>query len=189
MIKKRIAIFASGEGSNALQIIQHFKKTTIASVELILCNNTKAKVLQKATQENVASVILNKFDFYESNATIQLLKNYQIDLIVLAGFLWKIPEPFIQTFTNKIINIHPALLPKYGGKGMFGINVHKAVIAGKERDSGITIHYVNEQYDEGEYIAFYKCMLDEAETPETLQSKINQLELRFFPKVIESILT
>jgi phosphoribosylglycinamide formyltransferase-1 len=188
MAKKQLAIFASGNGSNALQIIQHFKDNELATVALVVCNNAKAGVLAKVAESRIPSVIISKNDLYNSDLPIDLLKNYKIDLIILAGFLWQIPSNLIQNFPKKIINIHPALLPKFGGKGMYGINVHKAVIAAKERDSGITIHYVNEHYDEGEHIAFYKCMLTENETAESLQKKINQLELRFFPKVIQSLL-
>lgn len=186
---KNIAIFASGEGTNAQNIIDHFKSSKIAKIKLVVSNKSFANVLTRAKNENVETLIINRDSFYENTKTIDQLKSINIDLIVLAGFLWMIPESLITAFPNKIVNIHPALLPKYGGKGMFGMHVHKAVIEGKEKESGISIHYVNEHYDEGEIISQHKCIISENDTPEILATKIHQLESKYFPKTIEKILS
>jgi len=186
-MNKNITIFASGEGTNAQSIIDYFKNSSSVKIALIVSNKADANVLIRAKKENITTLLLNKFDFFENDSTIQQLNNYKIDLIVLAGFLWMIPESLIKAFPNKIINIHPALLPKYGGKGMYGMNVHNAVIDANEKESGITIHYVNEKYDEGQIIAQYKCAIDENETPERLAKKIHELEHIFYPKVIETL--
>jgi len=186
---KNIAIFASGEGTNAQSIIDYFKNSSNAKVILIVCNNAKANVLKRAEKENIPTLIIDKNSFYETNNTINKLHSLNVDLIVLAGFLWMIPPALIKAFPEKIINIHPALLPKFGGKGMYGMNVHKAVINSKEKESGITIHYVNEQYDEGRIIAQHVCEVSNNETPETLSKKIHELEHVFYPKAIDSILT
>lgn len=186
---KNIAIFASGEGTNAQSIIDYFKKSDKVKVALIVSNKKDANVLNRAKKENTPTLIIDKYSFFESDETINKLKSLNIDLIVLAGFLWMIPPTLIKVFPEKIINIHPALLPKFGGKGMYGMNVHKAVIDAKEKESGISIHYVNENYDEGKIIVQHKCKVDENETPETLANKIHELEHNFYPKVIEYILT
>src|SRR3982751_3231381 len=151
-MKKRIAIFASGSGSNAQKIMEHFKRSAEAEVVLILTNNPQAFVLQRADNFEVPSHIFTCHEFFETDDVIRLLKNLQVDLIVLAGFLWLIPGSLLKAFPNKIINLHPSLLPKYGGKGMYGDNVHKAVLEAGEEESGITIHFVNTQFDEGEVI-------------------------------------
>ncbi len=148
---KKIVILASGSGTNAENIIKYFKHSPVAKVALVLSNKKNAKVLEKAKLLDIKTLTFNKKDFYESDLILKLLKK-EADYIILAGFLWKVPEKIVKTFPNKIINIHPALLPKYGGKGMYGNNVHKAVIAHKEKETGITIHYVNENYDEGAII-------------------------------------
>lgn len=188
---KNIAIFASGEGTNAQSIIDYFKNSSDVKVVLIVSNNANANVLNRAKKENITTLLLNKTDFYEpnNNPVIEQLNNYKVKLIVLAGFLWMIPSSLIKAFPKKIINIHPALLPKFGGKGMYGMNVHKAVIEAKEKETGITIHYVNEQYDEGRIIAQYKCSIDENETAESLANKIRELEHKFFPETIANLLS
>lgn len=184
---KKIAIFASGEGTNAQKIIDYFRNSTNVRPVLIVSNKQDANVLNRAKKENISTLILNKADFYESDTIVETLKKSGIDLIVLAGFLWMIPQNLITAFPNKIVNIHPALLPKFGGKGMYGMNVHKAVIEAREKQSGISIHFVNEQYDEGEIIAQYTCDITENDTPESLAGKIHELEYRYFPKTIEQL--
>jgi len=186
-MKKNIAIFASGEGTNAQSIIDYFKQSTLADVKLIVSNNPKANVLNRAKQFGVDTFIINRNSFYESDYVIKKLKNNNIDLIVLAGFLWMIPENLVKAFPDQVVNIHPALLPKYGGKGMYGMNVHKAVIENKEKESGVSIHYVNEHYDEGKIISQHRCSISENETPETLAEKIHLLEQAFFAKTIEKL--
>jgi phosphoribosylglycinamide formyltransferase-1 len=184
---KNIAIFASGEGTNAQNIIDYFSKSEKVKIALVLSNKSEANVLNRAKQAGIPSLVIDRFSFYDSDNTIEKLKSSKIDLIVLAGFLWLIPENLVKGFPNKIINIHPALLPKFGGKGMYGMNVHKAVIERKEKESGITIHFVNEKYDEGQIIAQHKCRVEEKDTPEILAQKIHQLEYEYFPKAIEMI--
>lgn len=183
----RIAIFASGAGSNAQQMINHFKESTRIKIALIVCNKSKAGVLTIAAKENITVLLIEKNKFIETGY-VEEIKNYRIDFIILAGFLWKIPLPLINAFQHKIINIHPALLPAYGGKGMYGNAVHSAVIAAKEKESGITIHYVDEKYDHGKIIFQTKCKIDEDETAESLAQKIHQLEHEFYPKIIDRVL-
>ena len=185
---KNIAIFASGEGTNAQHIIDHFKLSDKIKIALIVSNRSTANVLERAKKSEIATLVIDRPSFYESDKTIEQLKTKKIDFIVLAGFLWIIPENLIKAFPNKIINIHPALLPKYGGKGMFGMNVHQAVIEAKDKQSGISIHYVNEKYDEGKMISQHTCTLSENETAESLAKKIHELEHAHFPKVIEGLL-
>ena len=187
-MKKRIAIFASGSGSNAQKILEFFKKHPEAEVALILSNNPEAYVLQRADNFEVPSHIFDKQEFYKSDDIVSLLKNLQIDLIVLAGFLWLIPENLISAFPNRIINIHPALLPKYGGKGMYGDKVHKAVLNAGEEESGITIHYVNEHFDEGEMIHQSRFKIEKGDDLEMIKFKGQQLEHLHYPKVVEQIL-
>ena len=185
---KRIAIFASGNGSNAQRIIEFFKNHKEISVELVLSNNPKAFVLERAQLLNVESMIFTRNDFYETTKVLTILKEKQIDFIVLAGFLWLLPSYLIEAYQNKIFNIHPALLPKYGGKGMYGMHVHEAVIQAGETESGITIHYVNEKYDDGQIIFQAKCDIEQGDTPDSLAGKIHLLECRYFPEVIEKVL-
>lgn len=185
---KRIAIFASGSGTNAQNICEYFRDDKRINVKMILSNNPKAGVHERAERLNIPSIVFNKRQLYENGSVSTLLLNKKIDLIVLAGFLWLIPEELIKLFPNKIVNIHPALLPKYGGKGMYGMNVHKAVIKNKERFSGITIHFVNEQYDKGDIIFQERCDIELYNTPELLAQKIHSLEYEHFPKVIEDVL-
>jgi phosphoribosylglycinamide formyltransferase-1 len=188
-MKKNIAIFASGEGTNAQQIIDYFHTSDKIKIALVVSNRQDANVLKRAENANIETLLINRKDFYESNKIIDQLNKAKIDLIVLAGFLWMIPEHLVKAFPKKIINIHPALLPKFGGKGMYGMNVHRSVIGSKEKESGISIHYVNEQYDEGELISQHRCMVSENDTPETLALRIQQLEHEFFPRIIEKVLS
>ncbi|HEY8689212.1 MAG TPA: phosphoribosylglycinamide formyltransferase [Chitinophagaceae bacterium] len=187
--RKRIVIFASGAGSNAQKIIDHFKiKDTNTDIVLIVCNNANAGVLKIAEKENIPALIIERKKFYDDDYLAEL-KNYKIDLIVLAGFMWKIPDVIIRSYHNKIINIHPALLPKFGGKNMYGNFVHEAVIKAGEKESGITIHYVDEIYDHGKIIFQATCSVDEDDTPQTLSEKIHALEHMHYPEVIESIIS
>jgi phosphoribosylglycinamide formyltransferase-1 len=187
-MKKRIAIFASGSGSNAQKIMEHFKRNPEAEVVLILTNNPQAYVLQRADNFEIPSHIFTRHEFYDTDNVIRLLKNLQVDLIVLAGFLWLVPPTLLKAFPNKIINLHPALLPKYGGKGMYGDNVHKAVLAAGEEESGITIHFVNEQFDEGEILHQSRFKIEPGDTLEMIKFKGQQLEHHHFPRVVENLL-
>ncbi|MCI2230002.1 phosphoribosylglycinamide formyltransferase [Polaribacter sp. MSW13] len=184
---KRIIIFASGSGTNAENIIQFFNHTRTAKVTQVLCNNKRAKVFDRCNSLNTKCLYFTKDDFYNTDKIFNILKN-EADYIILAGFLWKIPEKIIDVFPNKIINIHPALLPKYGGKGMYGMHVHKAVKENNESETGITIHYVNANYDEGAIIFQAKTSLNEEDTPETIAKKIHFLEQEYFPRVIEDVI-
>jgi len=188
-MKKKIAIFASGEGTNAQRIMDHFKSSATAGVTLVVSNKETANVLNRAKLSGIETLLIDRASFYESDAVIKQLKAAQIDLIVLAGFLWMIPASLINAFPDKIINIHPALLPKFGGKGMYGMHVHKAVIAAKEKESGISIHFVNEHYDEGKIIAQHACAVLETDTPESLAAKIHELEHAYFPEAIEKLIS
>lgn len=185
---KNIAIFASGEGTNAQNIINYFKNDAEIKVALVVCNKPKANALKRAKESAIPTLLINRNNFIESDEAVDVLKNAKIDLIVLAGFLWLVPSNLIKAFPNKIINIHPALLPKFGGKGMYGMKVHEAVIASQEKESGISIHYVNENYDEGELIAQYKCKLTNTDSADTLALKIHELEQQFFPVIIKQLL-
>lgn len=185
---KKIVIFASGNGSNAENIIKYFQKTKIAEVILVLSNNKHAKVLERAKALQVDARSFSKKELLDKNGVLQILNRIEPDLIVLAGFLLKFPEIIIDRYPNKIINIHPALLPKYGGKGMYGNYVHEAVIENQESESGISIHYVNEAYDEGAIILQKKVAVSAEDTPETLAQKIHTLEYAWFPKAIEDLL-
>lgn len=187
-LKKRIAIFASGSGSNAQKIMEHFNKHPDAEVAIVLCNNPNAYVIQRADNFEIPAHIFDKFDFYQTDNIVRLLKSMEIDLIVLAGFLWLIPENLLKAFPNQIINIHPALLPKYGGKGMYGDRVHQSVLNNKEAESGITIHFVNENFDEGEIIHQSKYRIDKDDDIEMIKFKGQQLEHLHYPKVVESLL-
>lgn len=187
-VKKRIAIFASGSGSNAQKIMEHFKKHDEAEVALVLTNNPDAYVLQRADNFEIPSHIFDREEFYHSEAVVDLLKNLHIDIIVLAGFLWLVPTNLLKAFPNKIINIHPALLPKYGGKGMYGDRVHKAVLANKDEESGITIHFVNEHFDEGEIIHQSRFKIEKDDDLEMIKFKGQQLEHQHYPKVVEQLL-
>ncbi|WP_411766244.1 phosphoribosylglycinamide formyltransferase [Winogradskyella sp. A3E31] len=186
---KRIVIFASGSGTNAENLIKFFHNRETASVIQVLTNNPYAKVLERCKNLNVSALSFNRVAFSKSEDVLNILKSTKPDLIVLAGFLWKFPEFILKEFSNKVINIHPALLPKYGGKGMYGMHVHKAVVANKESETGITIHYVNENYDEGAIIFQAKCIVLPSDTSEDVASKIHKLEMEHFPKVVEKTLS
>src|ERR1700744_5014927 len=183
-----LAIFASGTGTNAARIIDYFRGSTGVKVSLIVCNKPGAGVLEIAQQEAVPTLLIEKEPFFRGDAYVAELKNQNIDFIVLAGFIWKIPEALVKAYPGRIINIHPALLPKYGGKGMYGRFVHEAVIAAGDRESGITIHYVDEQYDHGQPIFQARVIVEPGDTPETLAEKIHLLEYEHFPKVIEGVI-
>lgn len=185
----QIAIFASGAGSNAQKIIDHFRNHSSIKVALIICNKPGAGVLSIAERENIPALLIEKEKFFRGDSYVPELKEKNIDFIVLAGFLWKIPPALIKAYTGKIINIHPALLPKYGGKGMYGHFVHEAVIASGDKESGITIHYVDEVYDHGKIIFQDKCAVLSTDTAESLAQKIHELEHKNFPLVIETLLT
>jgi len=185
---KRIVIFASGSGTNAENLITFFQNGNNASVVKVLTNNPEAKVLGRCKRLNVSALSFNKIEFTETDDILNVLKKVQPDLIVLAGFLWRFPEHILNEFPNKVINIHPALLPKYGGKGMYGKNVHEAVVKNKEHETGITIHYVNERYDEGAIIFQAKCDVRSSDLAEDIAAKIHELEMEHFPKVVEKLL-
>lgn len=185
---KRIAIFASGGGSNALKIMEYFANNDTIEVALVISNKSKAGVLEKAERQNVPSLIINRKSFYETEDLLAELQSRKIDFIALAGFLWLIPTYLVNAFPNRIVNIHPALLPKYGGKGMYGMNVHRAVYAAKEPISGMTIHFVNAKYDEGNIIFQAECELSAQDTPEQIAKKVLTLEHQYFPKVIEKVI-
>lgn len=183
------AIFASGGGTNAENLIKYFANDTRIKIKLIFTNNENAGVVARAEKykKNVQIISKDSLNHY-ANQLIDFLKAEKIDLIILAGFLLKIPEPIVKAFPKKIINIHPSLLPKFGGKGMHGMNVHRAVIDSGDTESGITIHYVNEEYDKGEIILQAKCSIEKSDTPESLAAKIHELEMGNFPKAIEKLL-
>lgn len=185
---KQIAIFASGEGTNTQSIIDHFKGSDVV-IKLLLCNKPEANVIKRAEKAGVPVLLVDKESFYNGDRVLKRLLLEQPDLIVCAGFLWKIPDAILQAFPNKVINIHPALLPKFGGKGMYGLNVHKAVLEAGEKESGITIHFVNEHYDEGKTILQKKCDISHNDTPESLAQKIHELEHLWYPKTIQGLLT
>ena len=182
-----LAIFASGTGSNTQKIIDHFRNSSAVKITLIVSNNQNAGVLKIAAKENIPFLIIEKEKFFRGNAYVEELIEKQIDFIVLAGFMWMIPSALINAYRNKIVNIHPALLPKYGGKGMYGQYVHEAVIANKEKESGISIHYVDEIYDHGKIIFRAKCPVLETDTADSLAQRIHALEHEHYPKVISEL--
>ena len=183
-----IAIFSSGTGSNAKKIIEHFHNSEKISVSLLVCNKPGAQVIKIAESNGIPVLITERNKFFTEDAYLPELKNHNIDFIVLAGFLWKIPLTLIEAYPDKIINIHPALLPKYGGKNMYGNYVHEAVINSGDKETGITIHYVDDQYDNGKIIFQQKCTIDENETPETLAGKVHALEHKNYPLIIEKVI-
>ena len=186
---KRIVVFASGSGTNAENIINYFKKTDFASVTLLLSNNKEAKVLERVKKHSIPSLVFTKDELNKTDLITKTLHNERPDLIVLAGFLLKFPENILNIFSNKVINIHPALLPKYGGKGMYGMRVHEKVIENSEKETGITIHYVNKNYDEGAIIFQKSFLLSQNDTARSVAEKIHNLEHEYFPKVIHELLT
>lgn len=185
---KSLVLFASGQGSNAKAIIQYFKPNPNVRVNMIVCNNPKAGVIQMAESENIPILMVTRQSFQETEF-LEKLKAQKPELIVLAGFLWKIPEKIVTAFPQKIINLHPALLPKYGGKGMYGMHVHEAVKAAGEKESGITIHWVNEHYDEGAILMQAHCPVFSDDLPDNIASRIHQLEHFYLPRTIEFLLS
>jgi phosphoribosylglycinamide formyltransferase-1 len=185
---KRIVIFASGGGTNAENLIRFFQNDANVAVIQVLTNNPRAKVLERCKSLNVKTLTFNREAFSKTNDVLNILKTSKPDLIVLAGFLWKIPEFILAEFSNKVINVHPALLPKYGGKGMYGMHVHEAVVKAKETETGITIHYVNEHYDEGAIIFQAKCDVNSDDSAADVAIKIHELEMKYFPKVVNDVL-
>jgi phosphoribosylglycinamide formyltransferase 1 len=183
----RIAIFASGAGSNAAKIIEYFQNHETIGVVLLVCNKPGAGVVDVAARHNIPLLMIEKERFFNGDGYLPELRSTHIDFIVLAGFLWKIPSSLISEFPNAIINIHPALLPLYGGKGMYGGKVHEAVLKAGDTESGITIHYVDEHYDNGDIIFQDRLTIQPDDTPESLAQKIHQLEYQHFPRVIEQI--
>ncbi|TAE18528.1 MAG: phosphoribosylglycinamide formyltransferase [Bacteroidetes bacterium] len=181
----RIAVFVSGSGSNAENIVQHFRQTQTGEVALMVCNNPTAFALQRATRLQVPALVIDKKTFQQKQTLLEILQAQRIDWVVLAGFLLLVPPYLLEAYPQRVINLHPALLPKYGGKGMYGMHVHEAVVANHETETGITIHYANEHYDEGQIILQAKCALDTSDTPETVAQKIHELEYAHFPKAIE----
>ena len=184
---KKIVIFASGQGSNARNIISHFNKKGFANVVAICTNNSSAKVLDLANNNAIDTLIFNKTELSEG-FVLDYLKEINPDLIVLAGFLWKFPELIIDFYPNKIINIHPALLPKYGGKGMYGMNVHQSVLENRETETGITIHYVNKNYDEGACIFQKSTTIENCKSADEIAIEVLKLEHEYLPKTIERLL-
>ena len=184
---RNIAILASGAGTNAENIIKYFSNKNTAKVSLVLSNKRQAQVLKRAEANNIRTVFFEHKEFYITGKVLRYLLLYKIDFIVLAGFLWLVPENILEQYVGRIINIHPALLPGYGGKGMYGDMVHKAVIANKDKESGITIHYVNKFYDEGDIIFQTRCKVDPSDTPGSLADKIHALEYLHYPKIIEGL--
>lgn len=186
-IMKNIAIFASGEGTNAERIIRYFTGHPTVKVVVVITNKAEAGVIRRAENLQIPVEFLPASVFKEGKAT-DLLQQYEADFIVLAGFLLRIPDDMLQAYPNRIINIHPSLLPKFGGKGMYGSRVHEAVLAANEKESGITIHYINEHYDKGGIILQSKCPVFSDDTPDSLATRVHQLEYEHYPKVIEQLL-
>ncbi len=184
---KKIIVFASGSGTNAENIIKHFAKTKTAKVVSVFTNNASAKVIERAKNHQIPVEIFSKNELIERNV-LQRIQKIDPDLIVLAGFLLKFPDNIIEQYPNKIINIHPALLPNYGGKGMYGMHIHRAIVNNKEKETGISIHYVNENYDEGGIIFQKNVVLTDEDTPETVAGKIHELEQKYFPEIISRLL-
>ncbi len=182
-----LAIFASGTGSNAEKIIDRFRNHSLIRVRLIVSNKPQAGVLQIAEREQLPTLIIEKERFFRGDGYVAALQSADVHWIVLAGFLWKVPEQLIAAYPEKIVNIHPSLLPKYGGKGMYGRFVHEAVIAAGEKESGITIHLVDEHFDHGARVFQEKCTVSPEDTPETLAQKIHRLEHEYFPAIIEKL--
>ncbi|MBP6620462.1 MAG: phosphoribosylglycinamide formyltransferase [Leadbetterella sp.] len=180
----KIAIFASGSGSNAERIVEFFSSNEEIEVTLVLTNNPAAGVIERAQRLNIPTLIFNKTLFSKTDKIVEILQSQQIDWVILAGFLWLVPNNLTRAFENRMINIHPALLPKYGGKGMWGHHVHEAVVANQETETGITIHYVNEKYDEGKTIFQAKCEVKASDSPDDVAKKIHQLEYQHFPEII-----
>ncbi|ADB40796.1 phosphoribosylglycinamide formyltransferase [Spirosoma linguale] len=186
---KHIALFASGSGSNAEKIAEYFADNAQVDVSLVVSNNPKAGVIERSRRLHIPVVLFDRKTFYDTDKITQLLINQNIDLIVLAGFMWLMPAGLVRAFPDKIVNIHPALLPKFGGKGMYGHFVHEAVAAAGETESGITIHYVNERYDEGQIIFQASCPVSPTDTPDDIARKVQVLEHTHYPAVVADVLT
>lgn len=187
-MKKKIAVFASGEGTNAENIIRYFQDNETVSVDLVVCNRAKAGVYARAEHLGVPVAYLPQAKFAQSGAVLQLLNAQQIDFVVLAGFLLFVPEDVIHTYEKRIVNIHPSLLPRHGGKGMYGDRVHESVVSSGDTESGITIHYVNEQYDAGEVISQVRVPVLPEDTPDDVACKVHALEYAHYPKIIAELL-
>ncbi len=183
----KIAIFASGSGTNAENIIKFSKENKKFEISAIFSNNKNAYVVQRAINQSIKHHVFSRPDFYDSEIVLNLLQDHKIDFIVLAGFLWLIPENIIDLYPNRIKNIHPALLPKYGGKGMFGNHVHNAVVENEESETGITIHYVNKEYDKVNINFQAKCNVLPTDTAEDVAKKVHELEYEHFPKIIQEV--
>jgi phosphoribosylglycinamide formyltransferase 1 len=188
LLMKKIAIFASGGGSNAQKIIEHFEKSEVARVDLVVCNRRTAGVLQIAAEFKIPTQVIERQQFYETENLLEVLRQHSIDFIALAGFLWLAPAYLVREFPNRIVNIHPALLPKFGGKGMFGHHVHEAVRAAGESESGMTIHFVNENYDEGSIVFQARVPIENSDSPDDIARKVLELEHFYFPKIIERLI-
>ncbi len=185
--KKNIVIFASGSGSNAQRLLEHFEHHPQIRVAALFSNNPKAYALKRAETFHVPALLFSRDEFYNSDKVLQQVQQFKPDLIVLAGFLWLVPQNLLRAYHNRIVNIHPALLPKYGGKGMHGHHVHHAVVQAGEQESGITIHYINEEYDKGQFILQERCPVLPNDTPEDLAARVLQLEHRHLPLVVEKL--
>ena len=185
---KKIVIFASGSGTNAQNIIEYFKTKDFVEISLILSNNKEAFVLKRAKNLGISTISFNREELYKTQSILKVLNDLNTDLIVLAGFMWLVPQNLLKDYAGRIVNIHPALLPDYGGKGMYGMHVHNAIIANNEKESGITIHFVNEKYDEGEIIFQAKVDIQPNDTAETLAGRVHKLEYAHYPEIIEKVL-
>ena len=189
MITKKIAILISGTGTNAVNLIEYFSKSPVAKIQLIISNKKSSPALKRAEDFGVDTVFFNNESFKKSGVVLNCLRSKGINFIVLAGFLIKLPKDIIDSYNKRIVNIHPSLLPKFGGKGMYGMHVHEAVIDGQEDESGISIHYVSEEYDKGDVVFQSKIRVESGDTAEVLAKKIQQLEHRFLPVVVERIIS
>lgn len=185
---KKIVIFASGSGSNAQRLMEHFELHSQIRVVALFSNNPKAFALKRAETFHVPALLFNRDEFYNSDNVVELVKQFEPDIIVLAGFLWLVPSNLLQAFPDRIINIHPAILPHYGGKGMHGMNVHAAVLQSGDTETGITIHRVNEEYDKGEFVLQVRCPVHSTDTPEDLAARVMQLEHEHLPRIVEQLL-
>lgn len=185
---KRIAVFASGNGTNCENIIRYFSTSVCARVAVVITNNCKAKVIERAEKLDTPVVVMPRADINNESKITKVMHEYEIDFIVLAGFMLFVPDFLIEAYKNRIVNIHPSLLPKYGGKGMYGIHVHEAVKNNNEKESGITIHLVNNEYDKGEIVAQFSTAIDSNDTVDEIASKVHSLEYEYYPKVIENLL-
>lgn len=187
-MSRNIAIFASGNGTNAENIIKYFSGNKDIKVKIVMANKADAFVLERAHRLGIPTLYINREQWADATHILTLLHEQQIDFIVLAGFLARIPDALLHAYPNRIVNIHPSLLPKFGGKGMYGNKVHEAVVTAGETESGITIHYLNEHYDEGQIIAQYRCPVLPNDTPQDVATRVHALEYEYYPKVIEQLL-